>query len=146
MQISLKKKQDLRFWTKMLATCVVVDASKDLDILTWVVSTMLKRCQVGNFSSVFHSLSTAAFASGFFIAWGIGKFVHHVVVTQRIEPFLLYVIFMIFFLSLSKRFHGNTWASTMHVSLIFECRIFAAKFPAPVVLDVTGHGFFFWQS
>ena len=46
-------------------------------------------CRAKIVSSFFHSLSTAAFASGIFIAWGIGiNFVNQIVVSHQCFPLL----------------------------------------------------------
>ena len=84
--------------------------------------------QIFSFS---HSLSTAAFASRIFIAWGIGIGIslctRLCVMTQRIELFLGHVIFMIFVFTLwyacSCRFvsHAYAWEN----SFVFLFVVFA---------------------
>ena len=103
-------------------------------------------CHGGIFSSFSHSLSTAALASGIFHCSRHGnKFVHQIVVTSRIEPFLLDVIFMILkqssFQTLSRRF------VTVHDACILRSASvrFAASFRALMVLDLTKHDCFHWQ-
>ena len=69
----------------------------------------LSKFDAGIVSSFFHSLSTASFASGIFIACGIRiNFVHQIVMCHRSKPFTCNVILVVFglrrFCSLSRRF------------------------------------------
>ena len=69
----------------------------------------------GNFSRFFHSLSTAAFAFGIYIAWSIGT---HLYATLQwlteVNPFS--AMWSSWFLGSvdSKRLLVDSWASTMH--------------------------------
>ena len=68
-------------WTFFLSLC----ASRTTSFLLFTLFSY----HVGNFTSFSHSLSTAPFASGIFIAWGGVKnnLVYQIVVTHRIVSF-----------------------------------------------------------
>ena len=97
--------------------CIFCDFGSDSAFLRWHMSISvakcaswisfvlltLSSCHVGIVSSFFHSLSTAAFASGIFIAWGVGINLWQNVMGHRRETIACNAIFV--FCKL-RRFHS----------------------------------------
>ena len=71
------------------------------------------------FSNFSHFLSTAAFAAGFFMAWGRNKFVYQVVVLQWIVSFPCNMVFMMIWYWISHT-HSRTFISFQNTENLFR--------------------------